>query len=202
MVGGQPRRSGSAQADGPDRQPRRALLARAGALTVSVLAAAGCGSSQAEQSSVKRAAPPVRQTDIDLLVALLELERHTVAAYTAGIPFLSRPQAKMAKQFLDEELEHTGELLSLIKAAGGPIVPRAASYELGHPTNAAQVLTLLHGLERDQLAAYLAAIPRLSPGPVRAAASSILSSDAQHLAIIRLNQGQTPAPSAFVSGAQ
>ena len=51
------------------------------------------------------------------------------------------------------------------------------------------MLALLHRLERAQIAAYLDAIPQLSPGPVRAAVASILANDAQHLAVLRLTQG-------------
>ena len=65
-----------------------------------------------------------------------------------------------------------------------------------------EVLKLLHSLERDQIGAYLHAIPRLKPGPVRAAAASILASDAQHIAILRLAQGLEPAPSPFVTAAE
>jgi hypothetical protein len=35
---------------------------------------------------------------------------------------------------------------------------------------------------------------------VRAAVASILTSDAQHVAILRLAQGEVGAPSAFVTG--
>ena len=138
--------------------------------------------------------------DVKILNAALDLERRTVAAYTAGIPLLTRPQAKTARQFLNEELQHTGELLSLIKTAGGIPIPRAGSYDLGHPRDGAAVIELLHQLETTQIARYLAAIPKLSPGPLRAAVASILSSDAQHIAILRLTQGLTPVPSAFVTG--
>jgi hypothetical protein len=187
---------------------RRTLLGRGGAalfglsaLGLSGLGLSGCGGGgKSVQSSVKHAAQPVRSGDVELLNRLLDLERHTVAAYTAGIPLLSHPEAKTARQFLDEELEHTGELLSLIKAAGGPPIDRRPSYDLGQPRSAADVLTLLHTLERTQIAAYLAAIPQLSPGVVRAAAATILTSDAQHVAIIRLAQGEVAAPTAFVSG--
>ncbi len=189
--------------DGEEPTPRRALLGQAGATLAgfTFLALTGCGAQpKTGAQSVKRAPPPVRSNDLALLVRLLDLERHTVAAYIAGIPLLHHPEAKTAKQFLDEELEHTGELLSLIKAAGGKDPARAPSYDLGHPRTTADVLALLHTLERAQIAAYLDAIPRLSPGSVRAAAASILTSDAQHIAILRLAQGQTPAPSAFVTG--
>ena len=184
---------------------RRALLKRASSTVIglSALAVAGCGGhGKSVQTSVKRAAAPIKQADVALLNQLLDLERKTIAAYTAGIPLLPHPEAKTAKQFLNQELQHTGELLALIKAAGGMAIARRPSYNLGQPGGAAAVLDLLHGLERDQIAAYLAAIPRLSPGLVRAAAASILTNDAQHIAILRLAQGELAAPSAFVTGTE
>jgi hypothetical protein len=60
----------------------------------------------------------------------------------------------------------------------------------------------LRSLETLQITNYLQSIPRLSPGPVRAAVASILTVDAQHVTMVRLAQGQTPVPSAFVSGAE
>ncbi len=188
-----------------DGASRRALLSGAGAALVSVgaVALAGCGSANhTAEPAVQSAAPPVQRGDLRILTGLLDLERRTVAAYTAGLPLLSRADAKLAKQFLYEELQHTGELLSLIKAAGGSDPPRDASYDLGHPTDDRQVLALLHELERSQIAAYLDAIPRLKPGPVRAAAATILTSDAQHIAMLRLAQGMVPVPSALVNGSE
>jgi hypothetical protein len=184
---------------------RRALLRGVGAglLGIGTLGLAACGTSQkAGDTAVQTVSQPVERDDIEILGGLLELERRTVAAYTAGMPLLRRPEAKMAKQFLYEELQHTGELLSLIKAAGGDDPPRADSYALGDPRDGDEVLVLLHTLERAQIAAYLHAIPRLKPAPVRAAAATILSSDAQHIAILRLTQGLVPAPSPFVTAAE
>ncbi len=181
------------------------MLSGAGATLAGVgaIAVAGCGRKpKSGRQSVKQAPLPIRDLDVELLNAALQLERRTVAAYTAGIPLLTRPQVKAAKQFLNEELQHTGELLSLIKAAGAQAIPRAASYDLGHPTNEAGVLALLHGLERAQIAMYVDTIPRLSPGPVRAAVATILASDAQHIAILRMLQGLTAVPSAFVTGSE
>jgi Ferritin-like domain len=186
-----------------DGASRRSLLSGAGVTlgTAAALVLAGCGGrTDPGPAAVKKVPPPIQELDVRILGRLLELERRTVAAYTAGIPLLGRPAARAARQFLGEELQHTGELLSLIKAAGGPPVPRAASYDLGHPRNEAEVLALLHGLERAQIVAYLDAIPRLSPGQVRAAAASVLANDAQHIAILRLAQGLPPTPSAFVTG--
>ncbi len=187
--------------DGPSR---RALL---GAATTALGSAAavltGCGTGgRTGAKSVHKAKPTVQHADIALLKALLDLERRTVAAYTAGLPLLSHPDALIAKQFLNEELQHTGELISLIKATGGKAAPYLGAYDLGRPADGPAVLALLHGLERAQISAYLEAIPKLSPSPVRAAAATILASDAQHVAVLRSAQGLDPMPSAFLTGQQ
>ncbi len=190
---------------GPPGRSRRALLGGATAALAGAasLAVSGCGTrAKTGAHSVHRARLPVREADIALLEGLLDLERHTVAAYTAAIPLLGHDDAKTAKQFLDEELEHTGELISLIKAAGGHAPPRRAPFDLGHPSGATAVLELLHALERTQIVTYLGAIPRLSPGPVRAAAATILGSDAQHIAILRRALGKPALAGPFLIGAQ
>jgi Ferritin-like domain len=185
---------------------RRALLGSVGAVLAGSTAVAlgGCGQSvKTGHKAVKQVALPVRRLDIKILGQALEIERRTVAAYIAGIPLLSHTQVKAAKQFLNEELQHTGELLALITASGGTPAPRAASYDIGGPpSDRAAVLRLLHSLESVQIANYLTVIPRLSPGPVRAAVASILANDAQHVAILRLAQGRPAMPSAFVTGTE
>ncbi len=186
---------------------RRRLLGGAAAALAGMgtVALGGCGgqkSSTSSTASVKTAPPPVRQRDVQILGRALELERRTVAAYTAGIPLLDRRQRKAAKQFLNEELEHTGELISLIKTAGGTAALRAPSYAIGHPTDATGVLALLHSLEALQIANYLDCIPRLSPASARATVATILTCDSQHVAILRLSRGMAPVPSAFVTGAE
>ena len=183
------------------RASRRALLTGAGAaLAGGTLALAGCGSADTGKEAVKKTSAPVRHEDIAILNQALALERRTVAAYIAGMPLLTRSERKATRQFLNEELQHTGELISLIKAAGGKAPPRADSYALGHPTDGPGALALLHSLEGLQISSYLDWIPRLSPGPVRAAVSSILTVDSQHLSMVRVMQGQVPVPGPFVTG--
>ena len=194
-----------ARVGGP--QSRRALLARAGAglAGVSALILDGCGGTAAtaqQTATTTPDSPTAAARDIAILTRALELERRTVSAYVAGIPLLPRPLAQAAQQFLSEELEHTGELIALIKTSGGQASPRANSYPLGHPTTADQVIALLHTLETMQIDYYLRSIPRLSPGSTRAAAATILTVDSQHVTMLRLTQGETPVPSAFVTGAE
>ena len=180
---------------------RRALLTGTGtALAGGVLALAGCGSVDTGSNAVKQTSASVRERDIAILGRALELERRTVAAYIACIPLLTRPERKACRQFLNEELQHTGELTSLIKAAGGKAAPRADSYALGHASDGPSALALLHSLENLQISSYLGWIPQLSPAPVRAAVASILTVDSQHLAMVRVMQDQDPVPGPFVTG--
>ena len=126
-----------------------------------------------------------------------------MTAYIAGIPLLAHDEANAARQFLAAELEHTGQLIGLIPAAGAMAARSCRSYQFGHPRDRpAEVMTLLHSLESQQIAFYLQRLPQLSPAPVRAAVSTILTSDAQHIVVLRLAQGKMPAPSAFVTGAE
>jgi hypothetical protein len=161
-------------------------------------AVTGCGASASSGTQIGQSAA---DTDLRILTAALALERRTVTAYIAAIPLVPHGFVKGAKAFLSEELAHTGELISLIKGAGGRAPDRADTYDLGAPPRGPEdVLALLHSLERLQIAGYLTWIPRLSPGPLRAAVSTILASDAQHVAVLRAAQGQPALAAPFVTG--
>ncbi len=135
-----------------------------------------------------------------LLTAALELERRTVDAYVACIPLLSTDNAKAAALWMSAELQHTGALIGLIFQAGAKAQPRANSYDIGPvPSNQAQALARLASFEQLQISYYLKIIARLQLATARATVASILSSDAQHLALLRLVQGQPAVPSAFVT---
>ncbi len=188
-----------------DGASRRALLRGAGETLLGVGALAmlgGCGDQRSGGVRAElRAHPADARADLDILLAALELERRTVSAYIAAIPLLPDSLVKGAKTFLSEELEHTGELITLVKVAGGKAPPRAESYDLGPPLQSDEaVVARLHSLERLQIASYLSWLPRLSPGPVRSAVSAILACDAQHVAVLRAAPGQPALASAFVTG--
>lgn len=174
------------------------LRAFGAGLTGAVLA--GCGSqSQSLKAQVHNSAP-VLGTDVDLLNHLLDLEHMGIYAYTAGTPLLSPATIKAGQLFLNDELYHAGALAGMIKAAGGTPVTQAPSYALGHPQTSQEVLELLHEVEKAQLTAYLDAITRLEPGLVKSSIAAILANDAQHVAVVRAALGQSPVPSAFVTG--
>ncbi len=176
---------------------RRALLTAATTATGAALLAA-CGAKPLRETV--RGGARVSRADVEPLNALLDVEHHAIAAYAAGIPLLSGRQSKPAVQFLAQELAHTVQLTELIRRAGGKPNRPASSYDLGHPTHADEVLALFKRLEQAQLRAYLAALPRLSEGKVRSAVASIYANDAQHLAMLRWQSGESPVPAALVTG--
>ena len=176
---------------------RRAFLREAGLTTVagSVVFVAACSRKRASTSS--RASG---SSDIAILNNALDLEHAAIAAYTAGIPLLSGTTQKAAKQFLLQEFAHASALTTLVKNAGGKAKAPAPSYNLGRPRRPADVLGLLHMVERAAIAAYVDAIPKISRGTVRAKLASILANEAQHIALVRQALGQPPAPDALVTG--
>lgn len=137
-----------------------------------------------------------------IINGLLDACGRTIAAYTATVPLFTGHVHAAMKQFLDQDLEHAGELYRLIKQAGGEANKPQPSYDLGQPRGRKDLLRLLHGLEAEMVSRYLAAIPQLAPGSVRAAIASILANDAQHVVVLRLALHLEPLPTAFVTGAE
>jgi hypothetical protein len=187
-----------AEEEEADPSSRRNLLL-AGAAGVAALLVGGCGGSSQPLLVQLERSPPLQRTDVQVLGHLLDVENLGIAAYAAGAPLLEPGLAQSAELFLNDELAHAGQLIGLIKEAGGePNEP--TTYDLGHPRTNEEVLALLREVERLQIASYLDALPRLTLGKLRQQAVSIMANDAQHLAAVRAGLGQAPVPSAFVTG--
>lgn len=184
-----------------DQRSRRWLLRAAGggAGGVAAIVLAACGGSH-RVSARTITTPPVHSRDVELLNHLLDLEHIGIAAYTAGIPLLP-PSGRMAgRRFLIQELSHAGELAGLVSQAGGLPNKSKPSYDLGHPRTSADMLKLLHEIERSQISAYLQAIPKLAMPSSRAALAAVLANDAQHIAVLRSQLGRQAVPAALVNG--
>jgi Ferritin-like domain len=181
---------------GQGTRSRRELIVGAAAGGGAILVA-GCGS-HSLRSRVKKGAK-VAPGDVDVLNRLLAVEYYAVAAYTAGIPFLTRPERKAAKQFLGQDVSHASTLAGLVKQAGGDAIKPQASYDLGRPRRE-DILGLLRKLEAQQLDAYIRSIPALTHGKLRSTAATMMANDAQHLAVLRQELGQPPVPSPFAGG--
>ncbi len=178
-----------------DSGSRRRLL---GGALAGTLVLAGCGK-ESLHTRLKRQ-PTVAQRDVQALNHLLDVQHLAVAAYTAAGPLLPAPAAAAAEQFLAQELGHAGGLAGLVKAAGGKPLDPQASYDLGRPRTGEDVLRLLQRVEEIELSSFVAALPQLSPGEVRAQVAGYFANDAQHDSAVRLLLGQDPLPSPLVPG--
>ncbi|HTX32011.1 MAG TPA: DUF4439 domain-containing protein [Solirubrobacteraceae bacterium] len=185
------------RATGEPCSRRLLLTGGAGAATAALLSA--CSGAKPLREKV-RGGGKVSRADVAPLNTLLDVEHYAIAAYAAGIPLLHSPQAESGIQFLAQELAHAVALSDLVrKVKGKPHRPRA-SYDLGHPQSAAEVLSLFQHVEQAQLRTYLATLPRLQGPGSRSAAVSIMANDAQHLAMLRWQSGESPTPAPLVTG--
>jgi hypothetical protein len=193
-----------------DRRSRRAFL-RASGIALAGGSAVFLGACGGGGKGGKGGEPGVTSTDggidpteiradVDILNSALDLEHAGIAAYTAGIPLLAGKARAAGKQFLAQEFAHASVLSSLVAHAGGKPNQPSPSYNLGHPRRQADVLRLLHMIERVAISAYVDAIPKLTPGALRATVASILTNEAQHVSVLRSELGLAPVPSAFVTG--
>ena len=194
--------AGSPGGDSPRPSTRRELFARAGGGLVAgaALLAAGCGAHSA-QLIRKRISPGEAALDVVLLNGLLDIEHRAIAAYSNGIPLLAGHNQRAARNFLGDEFNHASELISLIVRHGGTPNKAASSYDFGSPQSEADLLALFARLEREQIGAYLTAVPLVTPGPMRATLAAILGSDAQHVALLRKALGEPALLSPFVTAA-
>jgi bacterioferritin (cytochrome b1) len=159
--------------------------------------AGGCGGARRI-----KATPQGRAADVDLLNGVLAIEQRTIAAYTAAAPLLGGFGQKMAGQFLSQELLHAGILRKLVHDAGGQPHNPLGHYDFGRPRGRRQLLALLHDLEREQIAAYLHAIPRMSTPFLRQTLASVLANDAQHVTVLRAQQGIAALPGPFLTATE
>ncbi len=144
----------------------------------------------------------VKASDVEMINGALALEQRTIALYTAGGPLLTGELQKTAGWFLSHELEHAGQLRALLKPLHAKAHSPEARYDFGQPRAASQVLGMLHELERRQIAFYLHAIPRMSTPQLRQALASIMANDAQHITVLRAEQGLSPVTGPFLTAAE
>lgn len=184
-----------------DGVSRRHVLASTGGLAAVVLLP-GCSLKAMPSNVPLHERTPGAAADAEILIGLLARERYAVAAYAAAAPLLRKPARQAASQFLGQDLAHATELAGLIHQAGTEPPPPPASFDLGHPRTETELLALLHRAEQGQIAAYLDAIPRVSPPRLRAALAAILANDAQHTTVLRDQLGLDPVPAPLLSAGE
>lgn len=178
----------------PSPLSRRGLLQAAGLSAGSALVLAGCGR-DAEGAETGSSA-----TDAELLGALIELEQTAVAGYALAARRLRGDLAAVARHFHDQEREHVDRLSLAVRELGGAAPEPRGRSELPAPGGERALLRYAARLEDTAISAYLDALPRLVTPAVRATAASILTAEAEHLAVLRDALGDDPAPHAFVDG--
>lgn len=190
---------------------RRTFLRQAGAglLAVPLLggALAGCGGNGDDGiaspdgiGTVATDLPDSAGGDADLLNRALATEYAAIAAYNAGAPLLEGRSLAAAERFLQQERRHAARLRRLIEALGATPEDPRPSYDFGRPDRADDVLRLLQDAERDSIGVYVEIVPRLTAAEVRQTVASIVTADAEHLAVVREQLGRWPVPTAFVTG--
>lgn len=178
---------------------RRELFRLAGAAAAggSAAALAACGGGGDDDAASG-------EGDVAVLNALLDLEHLAVAAYGEGARLLGGAARSTGALLRDQEREHADGLAQVIRDLGGrPGRPkparRYAPMFRGLRTES-DVLRFAVDLENTAVAAYLDAVPKLTTPELRGTAAAILTSEAEHLALLRVALGEEPAPSAFVTG--
>ena len=168
--------------------------------SAAVLAACGGGGKQTTTTVSTTQA----QGDAAVLNAALELEHTAIAAYEAGLKLLKGKALKSAREFLGHEREHAAALTRAVARLGTqPVKPRPASaYAAGFPPlrNAHDFLTFALDVENTAIAAYLDSLAALNTDPLRAEAASIMTNDAEHLAVLSGLLGRPQVPNSFVTG--
>jgi rubrerythrin len=183
-----------------DPLSRRRFFRRAGVSAAggSALLLGACG--EGSQSLVEAGPDESDQADVEILNGALDLELMAVAAYKTGAVRLTGELLQVGKLFLAQEQEHADGLTSAIKDAGGKPNRAKSAYDFPPRRSAQDVLKYAAYIENTAIAFYIDALPKLTNGDVRATAASIITTEAEHLAVLRDALGQSPLPAAFVTG--
>jgi hypothetical protein len=138
-------------------------------------------------------------TDLDILNYALTLEYLESAFYAQALKQakLSGDTKKTAQQLAMDESDHVDALISAIKGAGGkPVAVPKVDFGMAF-ANQKSFLKTAKAFEDTGVGAYNGAAPMIKSVEILAAAGSIVQIEARHAAMIRLLQGDTPAPDAF-----
>jgi rubrerythrin len=184
-------------------QSRRRFFERSGVLVGAVggpaMFLAACGDSATTPKAVT-GPDESDEADVEILNGALDLELMSVAAYKTGAGHLRGQMLEVVKRFLEQEQAHADGLATAITDAGGrPNRPKSA-YDFPAMRSQTGVLRFAVDLENTAIAAYVDALPKLTEGDLRATVASIITNEAEHVAVLLDALGEDPIPSAFVTG--
>jgi rubrerythrin len=138
--------------------------------------------------------------DVEILNSALDLELMAVAAYKAGAAQLRGAVLDAGQRFVEQEQEHADALASAIRDLGGRPNRAKRSYDFPELRSQPDVLRFAVDLENTAIAAYLDALPKLSSGDLRATAAAIVTTEAEHAAVLLGALDRPQVPAAFVTG--
>ena len=140
------------------------------------------------------------QADVEILNGALDLELMAVAAYKVVAGRLRGEELQIAKLLLEQEQAHADGLASAIEDADGTPNRAKSSYDFPALRGRRDALRFAIDLEDTAIAAYIDALPKLSERELRSTAASIVTNEAEHVAVLRDALGSEPVPAAFVTG--
>lgn len=184
---------------------RRVFLHGSGLAVGSGILLGACGSSDDTKTTPDASSTPsgsATQSDIALLNSSLDLENRAIAAYAAGAERLTGRLRSTAQRFEEHERDHASALTRAVEELGGtPNQPKDAG-EYGFPEfeDSDAVLEFAVGVENTSVAWYLDALPKLSSPELRGRAASIITVEAEQLAVLLGALGKPQVPEAFVLG--
>ena len=183
---------------------RRRLIAGAGTGAAGALAVllTGCGGSSAakEAGDLYGQASEERNADAAMLDAALDVELALATVYGAIEPHVIGATRELVRRIATQEHAHAAAVRKAIQGLGG--VPIASPVTpVGAPRSAADALQLASREENRAIAFYVDALPKLSTdNKLRAPIASIMTNEAEHLALLARALGASATPQAFVLG--
>ena len=181
-----------------DPVSRRGFLSLSGVAGASAMLLSACGDDT--KSAASTGPDESDEADVEILNAALDLELMAVAAYKAGAALLKGEDLQMAQGFLEQEQAHADGLASAIRDAGGTPNKAKAKYDFPAWKSREDVLSYAVDLENTVIAAYIDALPKLGKGDLRATTSAIVSTEAEHVAVLLGALDKPQVPDAFVVG--
>ena len=158
---------------------------------------AACGD---ESSSLVTGPDESDQADVEILNGALDLELQSVEAYKLAAGRMRGSVLEIGKRFLAQEQEHADGLATVIEDAGGKPNRAKASYDFPQMRTQEDAVRFVLALENDAIASYIDALPKFSQGELRAMAASILTNEAEHVAVLLDAIGMDPLSGPLVTG--
>jgi len=184
-----------------DPLSRRRLMSASGVSLAGGSAAflAACGD-DTKSAGVQTGPDESDQADVEILNSVLDLELMSVAAYKASAALLTGDVLQVGKAFLEQEQEHVDGLAQAIKDAGGTPNRAKSSYDFPKLSSQNDALRFAVDHENTVIAAHLDALPKFSQRELRATAAAIVTTAAEHVAVLLGALGDNQVADAFVTG--